>query len=79
MYEHIYWAPEPFMSFAQANPQLYGRTVTINGVSKAYAMTGWRIGYCGGPKEHRGRDEHDPGPVDLECLEHLAAGGDRRR
>ncbi len=51
MYEHIYWAPEPFMSFAQANPQLYSRTVTINGVSKAYAMTGWRIGYCGGPKE----------------------------
>jgi aspartate aminotransferase len=51
MYEHIYWAPEPFMSFAQANPGLYGRTVTINGVSKAYAMTGWRIGYCGGPKE----------------------------
>jgi aspartate aminotransferase len=51
MYEHIYWAAEPFMSFAQANPQLYARTVTINGVSKAYAMTGWRIGYCGGPKE----------------------------
>ena len=51
MYEHIYWAPEPFSSFAQANPQLYDRTITINGVSKAYAMTGWRIGYCGGPKE----------------------------
>jgi len=50
MYEHIYWAPEPFTSFAQANPQLYDRTITINGVSKAYAMTGWRIGYCGGPK-----------------------------
>jgi len=51
MYEHIYWASEPFTSFAQANPQLYDRTVTINGVSKAYAMTGWRIGYCGGPKD----------------------------
>jgi aspartate aminotransferase len=51
MYEHIYWAAEPFTSFAQANPQLYDRTVTINGVSKAYAMTGWRIGYCGGPKD----------------------------
>jgi aspartate aminotransferase len=51
MYEHIYWAAEPFVSFAQANPQLYSRTVTINGVSKAYAMTGWRIGYCGGPRE----------------------------
>jgi aspartate aminotransferase len=51
MYEHIYWAAEPFTSFAQANPHLYERTITINGVSKAYAMTGWRIGYCGGPKE----------------------------
>jgi aspartate aminotransferase len=50
MYEHIYWAAEPFSSFVQANPHLYDRTVTINGVSKAYAMTGWRIGYCGGPK-----------------------------
>ena len=51
MYEHIYWGAEPFTAFAQANPQLYDRTITINGVSKAYAMTGWRIGYCGGPKE----------------------------
>jgi aspartate aminotransferase len=51
MYEHIYWAQEAFTSFAQANPQLYDRTITINGVSKAYAMTGWRIGYCGAPKE----------------------------
>lgn len=51
MYEHIYWADEPFASFAQANPDLYDRTLTMNGVSKAYAMTGWRIGYCGGPAE----------------------------
>ncbi len=50
MYEHIYWAAEPFVSFAEACPSLYDRTVTINGVSKAYAMTGWRIGYAGGPK-----------------------------
>jgi len=50
MYEHIYWADEPFSSFAQANPDLYDRTLTMNGVSKAYAMTGWRIGYCGGPE-----------------------------
>lgn len=49
MYEHIYWADEPFASFAEANPALYDRTLTMNGVSKAYAMTGWRIGYCGGP------------------------------
>jgi aspartate aminotransferase len=51
MYEHIYWAPEPFASFAAVCPELYDRTVTVNGVSKAYAMTGWRIGYCGGPTE----------------------------
>jgi aspartate aminotransferase len=51
MYEHIYWGSEPFCSFLTACPQLYDRTVTINGVSKSYAMTGWRIGYCGGPVE----------------------------
>jgi aspartate aminotransferase len=51
MYEKIYWASEPFCSLLTVVPELYGRTVTINGVSKAYAMTGWRIGYCGGPKE----------------------------
>ncbi|HUE89446.1 MAG TPA: pyridoxal phosphate-dependent aminotransferase [Vicinamibacterales bacterium] len=47
MYEHIYWGDEPFTSFASACPQLYDRTVTVNGVSKSYAMTGWRIGYAG--------------------------------
>jgi aspartate aminotransferase len=51
MYEKIYWESEPFSSLVSAVPELYHRTVTINGVSKAYAMTGWRIGYCGGPKE----------------------------
>jgi aspartate aminotransferase len=51
MYEKIYWAAEPFCSLLTAVPELYNRTITINGVSKAYAMTGWRIGYCGGPKE----------------------------
>ena len=50
MYEHIYWADDPFTSLADACPGLYDRTVTINGVSKCYAMTGWRIGYCGGPQ-----------------------------
>lgn len=51
MYEHIYWGGEPFVSFASVCPELYSRTVTVNGVSKAYAMTGWRIGYCGAPVE----------------------------
>ncbi|MDE0789757.1 MAG: pyridoxal phosphate-dependent aminotransferase [Woeseiaceae bacterium] len=51
IYEHIHWGEEPFCSFAAACPELYDRTVTINGVSKAYAMTGWRIGYAAGPRE----------------------------
>jgi aspartate aminotransferase len=51
MYEKIYWAPEPFVSLLTVAPELYDRTITINGCSKSYAMTGWRIGYCGGPKE----------------------------
>jgi aspartate aminotransferase len=81
MYEKIYWAPEPFTSFT-AGPELYDRTVTINGVSKAYAMTGWRIGYCGGPKEIVTAMGTDPGSVDLERLEHFPArsdGGTERR
>jgi aspartate aminotransferase len=51
IYESIHWADEPFTSFAEACPALYDRTVTVNGVSKAYAMTGWRIGYGAGPEE----------------------------
>jgi aspartate aminotransferase len=51
MYEHIYWGSEKFCSFAEACPDLFDRTITVNGVSKAYAMTGWRIGYCGGPSD----------------------------
>ncbi|MBM5811205.1 MAG: pyridoxal phosphate-dependent aminotransferase [Gammaproteobacteria bacterium] len=51
IYEPVWWGPEPFCSFATACPDLFPRTVTINGVSKSYAMTGWRIGYCGGPAE----------------------------
>ena len=49
IYEHIHWGDEPFCSLATAVPDLKEQTVTINGVSKCYAMTGWRIGYAGGP------------------------------
>lgn len=49
MYEHILWADEPFSNILNACPDLYERTIVLNGVSKAYAMTGWRIGYCAGP------------------------------
>jgi len=49
IYEHIWWADEPFATLAQVVPALRERTVVVNGVSKAYAMTGWRIGYAAGP------------------------------
>lgn len=49
IYEHIWWADEPFHTLAQTVPALRDRMVVINGVSKAYAMTGWRIGYAAGP------------------------------
>lgn len=51
IYEHIYWDTQPFVNIVQVCPELYARTVIVNGVSKAYAMTGWRIGYAAGPKE----------------------------
>jgi aspartate aminotransferase len=51
IYEPIHWSAEPFVSFASACPALQDRTVTVNGVSKAYAMTGWRIGYAAGPEK----------------------------
>ena len=51
MYEHILLDGSTFVNILDACPDLYGRTVVLNGVSKAYSMTGWRIGYCGGPEE----------------------------
>ena len=49
MYEHILWAEGGFHNILTVCPELYDRTVVMNGVSKAYSMTGWRIGYIGGP------------------------------
>ena len=49
MYEHIIWTTEPFVNIVTVAPDLYDRTLVLNGVSKAYAMTGWRIGYAAGP------------------------------
>jgi len=50
MYEHILLQDAPFVNILNACPDLYPRTMVLNGVSKAYAMTGWRIGYCAGPE-----------------------------
>ena len=49
MYEHIRWTDQPFVNILNACPDLFERTIVLNGVSKAYSMTGWRIGYAGGP------------------------------
>ncbi|MEO7558584.1 MAG: pyridoxal phosphate-dependent aminotransferase, partial [Gammaproteobacteria bacterium] len=49
IYEHIILCDEPFCNILNACPDLYDRTIVINGVSKSYSMTGWRIGYAGGP------------------------------
>jgi aspartate aminotransferase len=51
IYEHLLFDGREFCTIAQVEPRLYDRTLTVNGVSKAYSMTGWRIGYAGGPKE----------------------------
>ena len=51
MYEHLVFDDFEFSTIAQVEPELYDRTLTMNGVSKAYAMTGWRIGYCAGPEK----------------------------
>jgi len=50
MYEHLVFDDFEFTTIAQVEPRLYDRTLTMNGVSKAYAMTGWRIGYAAGPE-----------------------------
>ena len=51
MYEHILWCDEPFSNIVMACPELYDQTIVLNGVSKAYSMTGWRIGYAAGPAD----------------------------
>ena len=49
MYEHILWQKGEFVNILNAHPEFYSRTIVLNGVSKAYSMTGWRIGYAAGP------------------------------
>jgi len=51
MYEYILWTPEPFVNILNVCPELYDRCIVLNGVSKAYSMTGWRIGYAAGPEK----------------------------
>jgi aspartate aminotransferase len=51
IYEHLIYDDFDFCTIAEVEPRLYDRVLTMNGVSKAYAMTGWRLGFCGGPKD----------------------------
>lgn len=51
MYEHLIYDDFEFHTIAEVEPRLYDRVLTVNGASKAYAMTGWRLGFCGGPKD----------------------------
>jgi aspartate aminotransferase len=51
IYEHIYWGTEPYTNILNVCPELYDRTIILHGVSKTYAMTGWRIGFAAGPEQ----------------------------
>lgn len=51
MYEHVRYDDAPFATIAAVEPRLFERTLTVNGASKAFSMTGWRIGYAGGPRD----------------------------
>ena len=74
MYEHLVYDDFEFTTPAQIEPKLYERTLTVNGVSKAYCMTGWRIGYAGGPAEPDQGDGDHPVAVDLEPVVDRAMG-----
>ena len=68
IYEHIAYPPFVFATPAEVEPRLLDRTLTVNGVSKAYAMTGWRIGYAAGPAAADPGDGHGAEPVDDQPL-----------
>ncbi len=82
MYEHILWTEAPFVNIVNTTPELYERTVVLNGVSKAYSMTGWRIGYCAGPAELisamakvQSQSTSNPSSIGQEAAEAALRGG----
>ena len=82
MYEHILWTETPFVNILNTTPELYERTVVLNGVSKAYSMTGWRIGYCAGPAKLIGamtkvqsQSTSNPSSIGQEAAEAALRGG----
>ena len=74
MYEHLVYDDFEYFTPAQIEPKLYERTLTINGVSKAYCMTGWRIGYAGGAGAFDQGDGDDPVAIDLQSHGGIAMG-----
>ena len=77
IYEHIYWGEGSYRTFLNACPELADRTIVINGVSKAYAMTGWRIGYLAAPpdlaaamRKVQGQSTSCPGSVSYRLKDH---------
>ncbi|MCH8544685.1 MAG: pyridoxal phosphate-dependent aminotransferase [Alcanivorax sp.] len=83
MYEHILFTGKPFINIVNANPDLYDRTIVMNGVSKAYSMTGWRIGYAGGPakligamKKVQSQSTSNPASISQEAAQ-AALDGDQ--
>ena len=77
MYEHLVYDDFQYRTIAQVEPRLYERTLTVNGVSKAYCMTGWRIGYGGGPQGADQGDGRDPVELDRQPVLDQPGGGDR--
>ena len=75
IYEHLVYGDFEFTTPAQVDPGLIERTLTINGVSKSYAMTGWRIGYAGRPEGAHQGDGHAAGPADVRRLLDRPMGG----
>ncbi len=77
MYEHLVYDDFVFTTPAEVEPSLYERTLTLNGVSKAYCMTGWRIGYAGAPEPSDQGDGDAAIAIDLEPVRGRAMGGGR--
>lgn len=82
MYEHILWTNEPFHNILMVCPELYDRTMVLNGVSKAFSMTGWRIGYACGPaplikamKKIQSQSTSNPTSISQAAAEAALKGG----
>ena len=77
IYRQLVYGDAEYVSIAAVSPEVATRTILVDGVSKTYAMTGWRIGYTAGAAAADQGDDEDPGPVDLEPDAHRADRGAR--